>query len=147
MELRRPTALAVAFLVSACGGDGPTDPNGEGNGNGGGAVLLDDPSFQANINPIFTGNGCTASNCHGGGRAGLTLTSDASANYGNLVNVSATSESFLRVKPGDAQNSYLVIKLEGRQIVGERMPLAGCCLSPIDIGNIRNWIDDGAPQN
>ncbi|HUP53709.1 MAG TPA: hypothetical protein VM198_14605 [Longimicrobiales bacterium] len=138
MELRHPTALAVALMVSACGGDGPTDPNGGGSGNGGGGVLLDDPSFQANINPIFTGNGCTASNCHGGGKAGLTLTSNVSDNYGNLVNVPATSENFLRVKPGDAQNSYLVIKLEGRQTVGSQMPLTGCCLDPIVIGNIRN---------
>jgi hypothetical protein len=55
-------------------------------------------------------------------------------------------ENFLRVAPGDAQDSYLVIKLEGRQAAGSRMPLTGCCLDDIDIGNIRKWIDNGAPE-
>ena len=138
--------LVLAAALSACSGDNPTEPNGNGNG-GTPRMILDDPSFQSNINTIFTANGCTGSNCHGGGQAGLTLTSNAAANYGNLVNVQATSESFLRVKPGDAQNSYLVIKVEGRQAVGSQMPLVGCCLDAVDIGNIRNWIDNGAPNN
>jgi len=154
MDSRRSTAfsLTLIVLVSACTGDSPAGPSGNDSGNGTGnggssRTPLDAPSFQADINEIFVaGQNCTAASCHGGGEAGLTLTSSAGANYANLVNVRATLENFLRVAPGDAQNSYLVIKLEGRQAAGSRMPLTGCCLDDIDIGNIRKWIDNGAPE-
>ncbi len=53
----------------------------------------------------------------------------------------------VRVIAGDAQNSYLVKKLEGRQTVGARMPLNGAPLDNIDLTNIRNWIDQGAQNN
>ena len=42
----------------------------------------------------------------------------------------ATSEAVLRVIPNNADGSYLVIKLEGRQTVGARMPLGG---QPLDM--------------
>jgi hypothetical protein len=43
-------------------------------------------------------------------------------------------------------NSYLVIKLEGRQTVGTRMPQAGS-LPTNALQNIKNWIDKGAKDN
>lgn len=130
--------LALVGLLAACGD--PTGPNRE---------ILANPSFATNINEIFQRRGCSGGNCHGasGGRAGLMLTASAAANFGMLVNVAATSESFTRVVPNDAQNSYLVIKLEGRQLVGGPMPLNQGGLDNIDLTNIRNWIDNGAPNN
>ena len=78
----------------------------------------------------------------------MTLGSNAGANYGVLVGVPSTSEpSFNRVTPNDATNSYIVIKLEGRQGVGARMPLGRSPLDNIDLTNIRNWINGGAPNN
>jgi hypothetical protein len=77
--------------------------------------------------------------------AGLDLRSAAS--YGELVSVLATSEPILRVKPGDPDGSYLVMKLEGRQSVGDRMPQTGASLDSIDLTNIRNWIAQGASNN
>ncbi|RMH12875.1 MAG: hypothetical protein D6701_13015 [Gemmatimonadetes bacterium] len=77
--------------------------------------------------------------------AGLDLRNAVA--YDNLVNVQATSENFRRVLPGDPQNSYIVIKLEGRQSVGSRMPLGQAPLDNIDLTNIRNWISSGAPNN
>lgn len=73
------------------------------------------------------------------------LTGNASANHATLVGVASTSEpNFKRVVPNDATNSYLVIKLEGRQSVGERMPLGGASLDNIALMNMRNWINTGA---
>jgi hypothetical protein len=64
------------------------------------------------------------------------------------VGVASTSEpGFLRVEPGDPDNSYVVIKLEGRQNVGARMPLGGAPMDGIDLENIRNWIAAGAQNN
>lgn len=147
MELRRllvlTTALAVPLL--ACNGDGGTGLDGDDDQR----EIEANPSFASDINEIFQRRGCSAGSCHGaaGGQAGLELTSSASANYDELVDVPATSEDFLRVQPGNAPDSYLVIKLEGRQAVGGRMPLNAAPLDNIDLTNIRNWIDNGAPNN
>ena len=51
------------------------------------------------------------------------------------------------MEPGDPDNSYLVIKNEGRQSVGSRMPLGGAAQDEIDQANIRNWIAQGALNN
>ena len=106
------------------------------------------PSFSQVVNEIFVRRGCTAGNCHGGGSGGMTLTSSAATNYANLVNVLATAEpTLLRVRPNDAFNSYLVMKLEGRQNSGATMPIGGQRLNATDLGNIKDWINAGAPNN
>jgi hypothetical protein len=57
--------------------------------------------------------------------------------------------TLLRVAPGDADNSYMVHKLEGGpNIVGERMPRGGGpFLTSGQMLVIRKWIADGAPNN
>ena len=145
MPLRsRCALLTLIFALAACG----SDPMGPGNG-GNQREIKANPSFAADINEIFQRRGCSSGVCHGaaGGQAGLTLTSSAANNYAMLVNVDATSESFKRVLPNDANGSYLVIKLEGRQQVGSRMPQGGAPLDNIDLTNIKNWINNGAPNN
>ena len=42
---------------------------------------------------------------------------------------------------GKAPESYLIIKLEGRQGVGGRMPFGGAPLDAIDMQSIKNWIN------
>ena len=144
--------LFVLLLLAACGGGGstgPVDDNDDGdNGNDTPTrQILENPSFSTDIQEIFNRRGCTAAQCHGSTEeAGLDLR--AGASYAELVNVVAFSDAdFFRVEPGDAQNSYLVMKLEGRQTAGETMPLDGAPLDNIDLTNIRNWIDNGAPEN
>lgn len=140
-------ALATVFLLVGCGGGGtgPVNDDDPG-GDDPQRVILANPAFAANIQEIFDRRGCAASGCHGdAAEAGLRLTSGAS--YADLVDVAATSEAFLRVAPGDPENSYLVIRIEGRQAVGSRMPLNGAPLDNIDRTNIRNWIANGAPNN
>ena len=105
-----------------------------------------DPSFANDIQEIFNRTGCTNGSCHGSSMAaGLNLQSGAS--YASLVNVTASSEPVPRVIPSNADGSYLVVKLEGRQSVGSRMPLGGQPLDQTDLTNIKNWINRGAQNN
>jgi len=145
---RLSTLVMTAFLAACGGSDGPTDPGNDDDGGGTTRQIKTNPAFAADIQEIFQRRGCTASGCHGGGAGGMTLGGSASADYGMLVGVASSSESsFQRVAPNDAVNSYLVMKLEGRQSVGSRMPLGGSPLDNTDLTNIKNWIDTGAPNN
>jgi len=140
----------VTVLLVACGGsDGPTDPGGNNGDNGDGDTrqILTNPSFGQNITEIFVRRGCTGGGCHGEAtQNNLDLRSNAA--FANLVNVAAFgAPGETRVIPGDAENSYVVKKLEGRQTAGARMPLGGTPLDNIDLTNIRNWIDQGAANN
>ncbi len=51
------------------------------------------------------------------------------------------------VKPLDAMNSYVIIRLENRQTVGLQMPGDGGRFDSIDLTNLENWIKNGAPNN
>lgn len=106
------------------------------------------PSFATDVQPIFNLS-CTTSNCHGNnpnsGNGFLDLRIGNA--HGQLVNVAAVGESGTRVTPGDAANSYLVIKLEGRQSGGASMPLGQPALDTALVQTIRNWIDQGAADN
>ena len=77
--------------------------------------------------------------------------------YGATVNVPSTQQpQVLLVKPGDADDSYLVRKIEGAPgISGLQMP-QGCpgtpfggavCLSADEITAIRTWITECAQNN
>jgi hypothetical protein len=102
---------------------------------------LDD--IQANV---FTPS-CALSFCHGEGLAG-NLDLRPGASYSQLVNVpSAEVPSALRVEPYNAEDSYLICKLEACQwMVGQQMPLIGDLLDQAVIDVIREWIDKGAPE-
>jgi hypothetical protein len=105
-------------------------------------------SIQREIFNTTDPSGRTAcTNCHSGAvpAAGLNLTEGAS--HANLVNVAArTKPTAIRVIPGDAENSYLVHKLEGRPgIVGLRMPRNnGPFLTDGQMLVIKRWIELGA---
>jgi len=133
--------LALTFAVGAAFGA----CSGGSDGGGGTAPPIEDVSFADDIQPIFNSS-CTSSQCHGADEsAGLDLTQGSS--YGELWNVTSTSEPpKLRVAPGNAAGSYIVIKLEGTQTVGEKMPRGGS-LSSAQITSIRTWIDEGAENN
>lgn len=109
-------------------------------------MVISDPSFANHIQPIFNSS-CALGGCHNNtAQAGLNL-SQGSA-YGELVNVNSSQvPSLKRVLPGDSANSYLVMKIEGTQSVGVRMPKDRSSLSSVSIQNIKNWIDRGAKNN
>ena len=65
-----------------------------------------------------------------------------------LVNVASHEvPTLMRVKPGDAANSYIIQKLEGSAAGGVRMPLGGPYLDQATIDQIKSWIASGAPNN
>jgi len=109
-------------------------------------VIEADPSFANVVQEIFNRKGCTASPCHGSSQQeGLDLRSGSS--YANLVNVAASQTAGTRVIPGNANGSYIIVKVEGRQTVGTRMPQTGSNLDNIDLTNLKNWINQGAKNN
>jgi hypothetical protein len=96
--------------------------------------------------------GPRCSSCHSGGGGGLPGSmnlSNANASFAALVNVPSQQQSALmRVKPNDAENSYLVHKLEGRAtITGDRMPQGGPFLTAEQIESVKAWINAGAQNN
>ena len=139
--------VLICLLLAGCSAsDSPTDPGG---GPSATRTIKANPSFANDITEIFTRKGCTGSSCHGNGSGGLPLSTSASANHTRLVNVTSPNSGEVYVIPNDAQNSYLVKKLENRQGSGNgsRMPLGGSALDNVDLTNIKNWINTGAPNN
>ena len=102
-------------------------------------------SIQDNI---FTPS-CALSGCHASDtqQSGLNL-SEGNA-FASLVNVASVGvPAQVRVAPSDADNSYLIWKLEGAAgIAGERMPRGGTALTTDQISIVRQWIDGGAMDN
>lgn len=105
------------------------------------------PSFAQVVDEIFRRRDCSSGVCHGGGAGNLALTFSVAGNYENLVNVPSNDQSaVLLVKPGDAANSYVIMKIEGRGS-GARMPLNRAPLDATDLNSIRDWINGGAANN
>jgi len=78
---------------------------------------------------------------------GLDLSHDLA--YANLVGVASRGKAgAVRVIPGDAANSYLIHKLDGRSgIVGLRMPTSGPYLTAGQLAVIQRWIELGARRD
>jgi hypothetical protein len=96
--------------------------------------------------------GPICSGCHtgsGDSLPGVMNLSTAAASFSSLVGVASIQQSTLdRVSAGDAENSYLVHKIEGAStITGQQMPLGGPPLDQETIDRVRSWIDAGAPNN
>ena len=93
--------------------------------------------IQANV---FTPS---CSGCHAGANppAGLDL-SNANASYAGLVNVASVGDPMTdRVEPNNANNSYLIMRMEGTVL--PVMPPSGM-LNQSVINDIRLWIQNGA---
>jgi len=85
------------------------------------------------------------SGCHAGAGAQQGLNLEEATSYALLVNVASTQNgAFMRVNPGNPDDSWLIRKLEGTATVGGRMPLNGTPLPQASIDVIRLWITNGA---
>lgn len=83
--------------------------------------------------------------CHAGNNAPAGLRMDSvQASMANLIDVTSSNPQFKRVKVGDAENSYLYMKITGNPVAGNRMPLGQAPLSDEVISLFRNWINSGA---
>ena len=149
MTYRRIFLLSfLGSVLASCGGREPTGLPRTNDGPAMTRVIKTNPLFDPDIQNILVKAGCVSGGCHGTskGQARLKLDFDVEMNYANLVNVPAFQQAgFLLVDPDDAINSYVMIKLDGRQSVGQRMP-PGQSLDSIDLTNFRNWIDKGAQR-
>jgi hypothetical protein len=126
--------LACSTLA-ACG-------SGDGFVGSGGVVGPLEPNFNSIQANVFDQ---VCEHCHSGATAPAGLRLDAANSYASLVGVpSVERPSIRRVAPGDANNSFLIQKLEGTAGVGERMPAGLPPLPQSDINIIRQWIGDGA---
>jgi hypothetical protein len=146
MKKRVHTAIviSIAVVLSSCGGyNSPMQPSP----NPSPTPTLQ-PTFSSISTQVFEG-ACV--NCHNAVGAAFAggLRLDAGQAYNQLVNTPSTGKpAALRVIPGNASDSYLIHKLEGRSdIVGNRMPLGGSALPQADIDVIRTWIAQGAQNN
>ena len=130
----------LASLAACSAGNGKgLDANGQPN-------PINPPSgsqFQEIQDTVFTPI-CTQ--CHIGANAPHGLRLDAANSYALLVNVASDEVPTLkRVNPGNADQSYLVQKIQGNAgIVGSRMPLGQAPLPQDRIDLIRSWIAGGA---
>lgn len=129
-------------------------PSGDGTEGGDFVVEFEvqgiQPSLASIQNNIFTPT-CSVAGCHSGPPgpnlpAGMDLSS-ANASFSSLVNIASLQEpTILRVAVSNADNSYLVHKLEGTSAQGSRMPKGGPFLDQATIDVVRLWIDTGAMQ-
>lgn len=98
--------------------------------------------FARNVQPIFNSR-CAVSGCHVSPlpKAGCDLSADSS--YVNLVNVpTQVFTPGVRVTPGDLSQSVLYLLVESGL-----MPASGPPVNSGQLRTIRQWIEDGAPNN
>ena len=125
-------------------------PSGDGTDGGDFVVEFDlqgiQPTLQSIQDNVFTP---VCAVCHSGPPgpilpAGQDLSSTA-ASFTSLVGIPSIEEpNIMRVAISDADNSYLIQKLEGSAAVGARMPQGGPFLDQTTVDAIRAWIDSGA---
>ena len=138
--LLRTGLLLVAAGVAACGSDSPTGPT----------VPLAPPSglspTLSSIQREIFNPSCVEHHGEHAIEGDLDLRDGQS--YAQLVNHPAFQVTLDRVEPNDPDNSYLILKVEGRPgIVGDRMPPSEPFLSSAQIDVIRQWINAGAQNN
>jgi len=105
-------------------------------------------SIQTNVFALK----CAVAGCHvTGGIAPMSL--ELGNAFNNLVNASSVAYGnprLLRVKPNDALNSVLYLKIIGDPQIGgtqARMPLGLGPMSNAEVNAIQTWINNGALNN
>jgi methionine-rich copper-binding protein CopC len=143
--------VLIAGLTAGCAGNGDgLNQNGEpigsasgGSSSGSSTVTAD---FQSISDNVFTP---ICSKCHIGASAPEGLQLDAAHAYNMLVGVPSVEEpNLLRVNPGNPDESYMVLKIEGAPgIDGAQMPFGETPLPQATIAAIRQWITNGAAND
>lgn len=160
----RNSSFALALLLAAgCG----TSSNDADMGTGGDlSISMAVPTNFDTINSEILQPTCTFSVCHSAMGAASANNLDFTTNmatgsdaYNSLVNQPAQNKKamamgILRVKPCDADNSFLVTKIELKTDpdkdtdIGHHMPdVESEFLSPAQIQAIKDWINRGALEH
>ena len=138
--LSRSALLLLVVGAAACGSDSPIAPTTPTPTPGGLQPTL------SSIQSVVFDASCIGHHGDHATEAGLDLTTGQS--YSNLVNVPSTQVALNLVTPNDAENSYLIHKLDGRAgMVGDLMPVGAAALSTAQIDVIKQWINAGAQNN
>jgi len=116
-------------------------------------------SYTQDVAPFFARQ-CAVVGCHVGSAVdhGVPFSLAPFDAYERSVNVVSAQPfgvtppfvRYRRVNPGDANTSYLFLKMRGTPgIRGDAMPAAatGTVLDPADLELVRSWIADGAAKN
>lgn len=108
-------------------------------------------SLARDVQPIFSLK-CATRFCHEHATQAAILDLSPGAARAALVDVpsaTAACRTFLRVRPGMPDQSYLLWKLAGAGpcLAGLRMPKDAPPLSAAEVGLIRGWIAEGARPN
>jgi len=132
------------FTLASCGagtGEG-LDDNGQLLDSTQNIPLAD--NFKSIQTHIFS-TSCALSGCHSGASPQQNMSLDSDKSIDAIINIdSAEVPSLKRILAGDADNSYLIQKIEGRAAIGQQMPLNLPRLSDEKIAILRSWIDKGA---
>jgi mono/diheme cytochrome c family protein len=108
------------------------------------------PTFSTQIQAQILTPACTSCHTDEGRTPSGGLNLKAGAAHASLVGVASTGKpGAIRVIAGNPSGSYLIQKLEGASdIVGLRMPRNGPpFLTDAQVALIRQWIQNGAPNN
>lgn len=146
--------ILISFFLVACGAgsgegleqDGEVIDEGSEN-----TITLNDLVSNIFDNDALGSQRCT--NCHSGGSplGGMNLET-AQLAYANLVGTNGEgvnangNASFKRVQPGNPDESYIILKLEGDPRAGSQMPLNQTPLTPAQLAMVRDWIANGAAE-
>ena len=113
-------------------------------------VLVLDPMFERDIQPIFTAR-CATASCHNLATQQLGLNLQAGYAYDEIVNEdSPTSHDMPYVLPFNPDSSWLVRMIQAdpaRRFFVERMPLGRAPLTDNQIATIVLWVGRGAPRD
>ena len=136
--------LLCVTTLSACGGSENDTNTNEGSQDSNESEITIEPTLASIQENVFTP---TCAQCHSGASAASDLkldTLDNSVTF--LIDVSSVeAPNLFRVATSDADNSYIIQKLEGTAAEGGRMPLNRTPLSDETIATIKEWINAGAP--
>ncbi len=142
--------VSVRFAPTTIGATGcaiSTGVNcGQVTATGTGAPGTATTSYGNDIQPIFNAS-CAIRGCHVAPSPQVGLDLSVSVSFASLVGVtSAGYAPAIRVVPGDPGSSVLYNKVAVTGAFGGPMPPGGG-LSAQQVGLIRSWILDGAPNN
>ncbi len=150
----RPTADATLDAASDTSTDASTDT-----ATADGTVDALSRVAFADVQAIFA-RSCAAVACHGSSRAGGLSLADGDSSFGAMVNqASQQVPRLLRVRPGNPDESWLLIKITGTMRTfaecapgmgtnpcGARMPQLAAPLGADEEGLVRRWITEGAQR-
>lgn len=105
-------------------------------------------SFRRDLLPMFETN-CAMCHQDSVAMGGLSLLPHVARDM--LVQMPSSQSDMMRVAPGRPERSYLVRKLEGTHVAargkGLPMPIGQRPLTAGELGKLRFWITQGAPDN